>query len=649
MRYGAFYSNYKMIPKPQKPIKADRPRSEFYKHSDETEVAYEWAGKTFNSFLEIFKYLPKVVAYGYGGQMDDFNRSLSQVFTDSDGTQKRLTVMGKPGGSWVEWATSYEQVLGDKYQEFINKYPDIDPHPNQPGVADFQGKMGDFHYQAIGVDSGGSVLGGFKAGVVLQNINYYDSAGDFNHIRENKNSNELNPDFDYMNTDTLNSLYIYGKTWSKIDLSKLGGTSWYSGAPTLNGLRNEFNSAGNFYEIALNHSYKNWSAKQAFDLMILLNESRRRFYSAMTEIFGDPYDITGATQERNGNALRAKSDSWVNDPNRGAGVHPQNIIIFNIFFHQAQAFMNAIEAFFKEGKKSDGSYVPGYISSTNSGGNSPYEVNAILDFRSWLWTNAKGFWDYESNGNNAGSLQAKINSCNSVISNFDKLKDSNGKYQGKTKDQWISERNYYQSQLNTIKGVLDEWDDHAESNVNYNYDWTDPDGVSLPHGMGAGNTGHAPSSTSPYRAWDSWNTGDWDSITSIPPSILSGLSNSNITEYQNEWPTHNFYNAFQYTGRAMGRILLVNIVNRGHFKKYKQEMREYFDTRDDVKYQESRDKQKAMQKIAEQRQGEQKFEAKRRQFNDDLKRMQAKLVDHNIQEKEEEIRRSRRRAGERRR
>ncbi|OGB90895.1 hypothetical protein A2625_07640 [candidate division WOR-1 bacterium RIFCSPHIGHO2_01_FULL_53_15] len=340
--------------KPSKPLNVNTPLFDrFHLHNTETETGFKWIGSRVNFLMEMLKFMPTFEQVMYGGEPEaDYNLAVREY------------------GNATE---SY----------YLDPDPTPDDGVNDPNMINFG---------AVHRVSANGVFWGTYMGTVGRNLDFHPTINEFNHFEElgdkfngkDKAAKDMigatspdsalnitsllgNPDSALNITSLLGntvsnySSNIWGndkvlakKVKEKNDKGEWTG-NWVD-VSTLTALAKVESIKGNnsikdksFYQMIMDRSYADssyasFSNDQAFRLMVLMLESRRRIFYAMNEVFGDPRNIYNYAANPNDSAMISAFDSWAGDPNKGKNADPHNVQLLALFLENQHAFGNWLSA-----------------------------------------------------------------------------------------------------------------------------------------------------------------------------------------------------------------------------------------------------------------------------------------------------------------
>ncbi|OGC09549.1 hypothetical protein A3J90_05110 [candidate division WOR-1 bacterium RIFOXYC2_FULL_37_10] len=425
--------------------------------------------------------------------------------------------------------------------------------------------------------------------------------------------------------------------------------NWKSGdGETFTTGRDSFNSGLFDYDLqAGDHG------EGAFKLMLGMLESRRRIYSAMTEIFGSNSDIGRLTYVTNSDgtvtvtatpddaALRGSFDKWRSDPMRGLMADSHNLAFLNLFISMQHSFRSVFPAYgfnpseflFKPTDKSGG--LPGWLFSGK-------DQLAFIRFNDWLYNNTQTYKNY------LGSL----------------AKDEN--YQGVDDDDYYGIDEYQGDVQNLmyeyfgIDNPNPNTDSYGSVYDSQPYIRTKNDDNELGKRAGwdfysAKGSIWNPDSETSSTIKDGPNNNKIASDSGGPhpkyfPSQLMGINlsgnrsgiaydeNGNEAVNMNNWAVYDVMGLLRFGDKDVGRTIANNVRNRRDRLDYKKDMAAYHERKMELRYQEAIDKGQEQKKDAEIRAGIAQSAAKAQKRREELQKMGNKESSSKVQRKRMEER-----------
>ncbi|MFH1428878.1 MAG: hypothetical protein ABIH39_03940 [Candidatus Margulisiibacteriota bacterium] len=77
-------TNFAHIPKPRRPVKADRLKQQIYKHGGESQESFEWGAKNVNFLMEVMKFMPRSLRESFSG-LNPKNAAEANYLATDDG------------------------------------------------------------------------------------------------------------------------------------------------------------------------------------------------------------------------------------------------------------------------------------------------------------------------------------------------------------------------------------------------------------------------------------------------------------------------------------------------------------------------------------------------------------------------------------
>ncbi|MFH1428763.1 MAG: hypothetical protein ABIH39_03360, partial [Candidatus Margulisiibacteriota bacterium] len=397
-------TNFAHIPKPRRPVKADRLKQEIYKHCGESQESFEWGAKNVNFLMEVMKFMPRNLRESFSGLNPENAIEADYLSLDDN------TVISSTG----------KRIA-----------PESD---NSAGASVSCSTFADIHHYK---SMWGAAFPGINSGRAYQNVNFNPMITEFNHIKaeslKDKEDNEVlsaNTCSDLDEIDIFSStpnnykaasayngrnLTIHGQAFgARASNTEKSFSANYSGGIG-NLINNDlFNKSmatvkdytnmsqygyietghnkdiscqfNNYWDIAINRRYDDFDSSEttkgehAFGLMASMIESRRRYIGAMSEIFGDTVDIF------NDQAMIQHMEDWITDEKRGGRLSPHTASMYMMFFQGQIILHRHFYPFF--GDVDDAGYRHG-------GTNSNFTGDRVKDYKKWL---AKGAKDYAGYG-----------------------------------------------------------------------------------------------------------------------------------------------------------------------------------------------------------------------------------------------------------
>lgn len=540
MYFGNFYSEY-TLRKPNRPLRVDRRAvDKFHNFNGESLDAYKWVSEKMNFLFELLKFLPAFENSLYAGDFETAEELTDRARVDWEGD----------GLDWKE--------------DYAGKFKGTDG--KNPGYSGFGSvhRAGSPFYDS-------NIYWGFLSGMGFQNLNYRPGASEWSHF---KDPADAPPGESYDGLQMiLGGTTDYRNLWGSIQStlsSKFGNKSYYEIVMHKNGLGS-------------------LSDKQAFSLVAAMWESRRRFYSAMTEIYGDWRNIG------NDQAMINALESWANDPARGAGADPHNVYALRLFLECQHSALHQLAKFFQ----------PGY-----------YSYYSILDASRFE------YFETEIVEGKAEAYRDKLEGDLAEVA-----------WNGDDDDDYL---------IPYLRKLISIYDDFRSTDFNR-----------FPQSMltlGSGYRGEYGTT-----GWDktmgnngpnpkSWNR--WYSVS----AQFNDLNASTLRYghyYENVWGIHAIGRMAKFSDKDVGMNIAIGVINRMHFRQYKQAKKKYYEIKHELKWEEIRGRSLANKRKAEHKRELQEIAKSKREQVDNLKAMQAKIVENKILAKRGEKKARGRRAGER--
>ncbi|MBU0579874.1 MAG: hypothetical protein KKA19_01750, partial [Candidatus Margulisbacteria bacterium] len=176
------------------------------------------------------------------------------------------------------------------------------------------------HFGNVKRDTLNGVPYGYGMGEKFEEVHFTPNAGEFNHIDAEKGGFA---GVDLLDCEQTTLANISSELWEKVK----------------NSLNTENRS---YYEIAMdnNGSLADYSAEDAYLLMVGMLESRTRVWLTMEELFGS---FNEADDQKRIEII----DSWVSAIEDN--LNPENIALFSVFLDSQESFINRLSAFYGGG------------------------------------------------------------------------------------------------------------------------------------------------------------------------------------------------------------------------------------------------------------------------------------------------------------
>lgn len=650
--YKNWFGSSKTLPKPRKAFRLDsRIFTRIYQHHGESTQSFKWTASRINFMSEMMKMFPEHEVAGYAGaDTADFAAAIHKYgqgegspFFEGEGNAPQLWTGEGPAPN-----ESY-YTLDDSGKPIHPRYNDAwDDNGWKPYHGYTREHFGADHRAP---DPRTGLPWGFFQGKIAQNVNFYSSAGEFNHFQITGNNKYLgyeNPAYnlsqttsegwnieDALSASAYDGLFFsgvesYSDIWSgaKGALNLYGNLNYYDivmsgfnngaqvaygdlGQPgVVDGERVKWaadsdwnpNNSLDYYQGKFAYDgMQGTNGEGAFKLMLGLLESRRRIFFASYEIFGPTNNIcdkNGDVPIPNDQEMIAAFDSWNTDPSRGGGADPHNLSLFSLFLYAQHSLHSIMPLYsipetgysFDPGQSGGG--LPGWMFSGK-------DQLAFIRFGQWMNTNLNTYKNSLSNGDYKTRVSNLINEFR-----------GEGSYTA-------------QPYINTIRdGVGDGsragWD-------RYSSGWWDGDDPANANPRAADG---------PHRYY---TVSQLKGINLATDRIGNVYDQNGVLLEQNlgsrNWAVHHVLSLLGKTDQDIGRILSIRVQNRRNSTRYRQEMKDWHETKMDLVRQEIRDEGMARKRRAEHKKYMAMLAGKKKQRKNSMKGAGAGAIRNKISAK----------------
>lgn len=337
------------IPKPRKPIKAERRNIKLAPANSAGSDSFRWLHQKTNYLMEMMKFFPDFENLGYANRTEDDADAATMwdqygiVADHENAAVNRYEIIDRV--SWLaalgsaearniideifynddkgllffkidlnDWVTE-KRITAEENTELCENLNELysEKFAEKENLPGYFGNI-ERDLKASGVPYG------YGCADKYEEIHFTPNAGDFNHIDSEKGEFSTAGLFDPTETT----------------LADISAGRW---AEVKNLLSGENRS---YYEIAMDNegNLPDCSNKEAYLLMIGMLESRTRVWLTMEELFG-------AFNETDDQKRIAIIDAWVSDIEND--LNPENITLLSLFLDSQESFINRISAFYGAG------------------------------------------------------------------------------------------------------------------------------------------------------------------------------------------------------------------------------------------------------------------------------------------------------------